>query len=160
MKPPVSLDYAIAVVLLAATAAVLSFVMPHPAFNLAALLLGIYALHLVSLRVVIRMYVAGGGRPRRGKASAVDIAEIREMREQLEQDRREFENRKTELEQRIAAAEQQWELLRGMIRERVEGGTAAPNVAAVEEAMAENDSWTSTPPPSGPKEPTRIHGRW
>ncbi len=56
MKPPVSLEYVVVVALLASSTAVLSYTMPDPAFNLAALLLGIYALHLVSVRIVVRKY--------------------------------------------------------------------------------------------------------
>ena len=40
MKSPVSLEYVIVVALLAVSAAVLSYVMVNPVFNLSALLLG------------------------------------------------------------------------------------------------------------------------
>jgi len=162
MKSPVSLEYVIAVALLAVSAAVLSYMAPQPALNLASLLLGIYALHLVSLRIVLRQFagVAPVTRVRRSRVTA-GKEDIRRMKEELDLERRELDNRKAELQERIAAAEQQWELLRQMIRERVEGGASLPETVAA----GPPDAWTSTPPPaSGPgrasNETPRIHGRW
>lgn len=162
MKTPVSLEYVVAVMVLAAVSATLSYVSPNPAYNLAALLLGVYALHLVSLRVTLREYVTGGAWSRhlRGK----HLEEIRSQREQLEMDRRELENRKAELQQRIDAAEQQWDLLRQMIRDRVDGGAELP--ASI--GTVPRTAWTSTSSSPSPGEGTghppedspRIHGRW
>ena len=94
MKSPVSLEYVITVALLAVSAAVLSYVTPQPVFNLAAILLGIYALHLVSVRIVVRQYAgaAPARSSRRARATAVD-REIQEMREELDLERRELDLR-------------------------------------------------------------------
>ena len=163
MKSPVSLGYVIAVALLAVSAAVLSYVAPEPAFSLAALLLGIYALHLVSVRIVVRQY-AGVGRATRSrrKAETESAYEARQIREELELERRELENRKAELQERIVAAEEQWELLRQMIRDRVEGGATLPDsVAAGQQGTLVSTSMPPTPGRSnGSDEPPRIHGRW
>lgn len=160
MKSPVSLEYVIAVALLAVSAAVLSYVTPQAAFSLAAILLGIYALHLVSVRIVVRQYagVAPTSRSRRKRAAAVD-RELQEMREELDLERRELDNRKAELQQRIVAAEQQWELLRQMIRDRVEKGGTLPDsvVANPEGALSSASSPGRT---NGSDDPPRIHGRW
>lgn len=160
MKSPVSLEYVITVALLAVSAAVLSYVTPQPVFNLAAILLGIYALHLVSLRIVVRQYAgaAPARSSRRARATAAD-REIQEMREELDLERRELDNRKAELQQRIVAAEQQWELLRQMIRDRVEkGGTLPDSVVSNPENVL---SSTSSPGrTNGSDDPPRIHGRW
>lgn len=160
MKPPVSLEYVVVVALLALSAAVLSYTMPDPAFNLAALLLGIYALHLVSVRIVVRQY--GGSVPAKGKTARrarESMDEIKQMKEELELERRELENRKAELQQRIVAAEQQWQLLREMVRERVEKGVSVPNSVA---ASSQNALTASTVPgpTKGSDEPRRVHGRW
>jgi len=160
MKSPVSLEYVIVVALLAVSAAVLSYVMVNPVFNLSALLLGIYALHLVSVRVLVRQYagVAPTRSSRRKRAAAVDH-ELREMREELDLERRELDNQKAELQQRIVAAEQQWELLRQMIRDRVEQGGSLPDsvVAASQSALTSTSSPGRT---NGSDDPPRIHGRW
>ncbi len=160
MKPPVSLEYVVVVALLALSAAVLSYTMPDPAFSLTALLLGIYALHLVSVRIVVRQYA--GAVPRKGKMARrarESMDEIKQMKEELELEGRELENRKAELQQRIVAAEEQWQLLRQMIRERVEEGASVPNSVT---AGSQNSLTTSTAP--GPTnssdEPRRVHGRW
>lgn len=156
MKPPASLDYVDVVALLAVAAAVLSYTMPHPAFSLAALLLGIYALHLVSLRIVVRQYAgaAPGKKPGRARASMDDVKQVKS---ELELERRELENRKAELQERIVAAEQQWELLRQMIRDRVEEG--APLSDSV--ASGPQSAWTTTPGRTDDSdESPRIHGRW
>ena len=160
MKSPVSLEYTVVVALLAVSAAVLSYVTPNPVFNLAALLLGVYALHLVSLRVVVRQYagVAPGTRTRAKRASGIDLEAMR-IREELDLERREIDNQKAELQQRIVAAEQQWELLRQMIRDRVEGGAALPDsvVAGAQSAMTSTSSPGRT---NGSDDPPRLHGRW
>jgi len=162
MKSPVSLEYVITVALLAVSAAVLSYVAPHPALNLASLLLGIYALHLVSLRIVLRQFAGVAPAPRARRSRATEgQAEIRRIKEELDLERRELDNRKAELQERIVAAEQQWELLRQMIRERVEGGATLPETVAA----GPPEAWTSTSPlASGPgkasDETPRIHGRW
>lgn len=160
MKSPVSLEYVIAVALLAVSAAVLSYVTPQAAFSLAAILLGIYALHLVSLRIVVRQYAgaAPASRSRRKRAAAVD-QQMREMRDELDLERRELDNRKAELQERIVAAEQQWELLRQMIRDRVEKGGTLPDsvVANPESALSSAPSPGRT---NGSDDPPRIHGRW
>lgn len=119
MRAPFSLWYLFAIVLLALTAAVLSYLSPSRTTNTATLLLGVYALHLIGLRVQLRRYVSGESLAKQAKAE--QMAEIASEREQLEIDRRELEDRALELRQRIGAAEQQWELLRSMIRHRVEG---------------------------------------
>ena len=160
MKPPVSLEYTIIVALLAVSSAVLSYVMPHPVFNLAALLLGVYALHLVSVRVVVRQYAGVAPATRRKRASGIDEEAVR-IREELDLERRELDNRKAELQERIVAAEQQWELLRQMIRDRVEGGAALPDSVVAGPQSASTSTSTSTPGRSnGSDEPSRIHGRW
>lgn len=161
MKTPVSLDYLVAMMVLAAASAVLSYLSPSPAFNLAALLLGVYALHLVSLRVVLREYATGGhwSRHLRGK----HLEEIRAARQELEADQRELDNRKADLQQRIDAAEQQWELLRQMIRDRVEGGVELPDAVTIQQQNA----WSTEPAAPGTRKANgpaddgpRVHGRW
>jgi hypothetical protein len=160
MKPPVSLEYVVVVALLALSAAVLSYTMPDPVFSLAALLLGIYALHLVSVRIVVRQYA--GAVPAKGKMARrarESMDEIKQIKEELELERRELDNRKAELQQRIVAAEQQWELLRQLIRERVEEGASVPNSVAAGSQSALTTS-TVPGPTTGSDEPRRVHGRW
>jgi ABC-type multidrug transport system fused ATPase/permease subunit len=113
-----SLPYLFAMVLLALTAAVLSYLSPSRTMNTATLLLSVYALHLIGLRVQLRRHVSGEFLAKQAKAE--QMAEIASEREQLEIDRRELDDRALELRQKIEAAEQQWELLRSMIRHRVE----------------------------------------
>jgi hypothetical protein len=165
MKSPVSLAYVIAVALLAVSAAVLSYMAPQPALNLASLLLGIYALHLVSLRIVLRQFAGAAPvtRARRTRRSRTTEAQedIRRVKEELDLERRELDNQKAELQERIVAAEQQWELLRQMIRERVEGGATVPETVEA----SSPDAWTArsplaSGPGKGPAETPRIHGRW
>jgi len=160
MKSPVSLEYTIVVALLAVSAAVLSYVTLNPVFNVAALLLGIYALHLVSVRVVVRQYagVAPATRTRAKRATGIDLEAMR-IREELDLERRELDNQKAELQQRIVAAEQQWELLRQMIRDRVEGGASLPDsvVAGSQSALTSSSSPGRT---NGSDDPPRLHGRW
>jgi len=162
MKSPVSLEYVIAVALLALSAAVLSYVAPQPAFSLAALLLGIYAMHLVSVRIVVRQYAGAGAGRRSRKGEVSDSAyEARQVREELDLERRELENQKAELQQRIVAAEQQWELLRQMIRDRVGDGASLPDSVTA----GPQDALTSAATPTsggsnGSDQPQRIHGRW
>ena len=160
MKSPVSLEYTIVVALLAVSAAVLSYVTLNPVFNVAALLLGIYALHLVSVRVVVRQYAGGtpATRTRSKRATGIDLEAMR-IREELDLERRELDNQKAELQQRIVAAEQQWELLRQMIRDRVEGGGSLPDsvVAASQSALTSTSSPGRT---NGSDDPPRLHGRW
>ena len=154
MRSPVSLDYMIAVILLTVAAAGLSYMSPNPAFNLAALLLGVYALHLVSLRVVVRRWASSGA------SSNKNLADMRDMRAELERERAELDNRKAELQQRIDAAEQQWALLRQMIRDRVEGGRDLPDSVAIEQANSFTSSAASNPGNGSTDDPPRIHGRW
>ena len=73
--------------------------------------------------------------------------------------RRELDNRKAELQQRIVAAEQQWELLRQMIRDRVEKGGTLPDsvVSNPENVLSSTSSAGRT---NGSDDPPRIHGRW
>ena len=160
MKPPVSLDYVVVVTLAALSAAGLSYTTANPTFSLAALLLGVYALHLVSVRIVVRQYAGIGPaiRSRRGSAASGEV-ELKRLREELDLERRELDNRKAELQQRIVAAEQQWELLRQMIRDRVEGGAALPDsvVAGPKSAVTSTSSPGRT---NGSDDPPRIHGRW
>lgn len=158
MKTPVSLEYVIVVTLLAVASAALAYVAPNAALNLATLLLGIYALHLVSVRVVVREYAGTApGRSRRSRRSTADPDEIRRLREELEQERAELANRKSELQERIVAAEQQWEVLRQMIREKVEAGASLPE-SVVAEAEAGGGSLPGRS--NGSDQPPRIHGRW
>lgn len=161
MKAPVSLEYVIVVALLAVSAAVMSFLGPNPVFSLAALLLGVYALHLVSVRVVVRQYagISPAPRVRRQRAAGMD-AEMKQMREELDLERRELDNRKAELEARIVAAEQQWELLRKMIRDRVEGGSALPDSVVAGSPSAMSSMSASVPRANGSDDPPRLHGRW
>jgi hypothetical protein len=158
MKTPVSLEYVIVVTLLAAASAVLTYASPSPALNLATLLLGIYALHLVSLRIVVREYAGtASGRSRRSGRQEAEPEDLLRMREELEQERAELANRKTELQERIVAAEQQWELLRQMIREKVGPGEALPDsVAAPGPGGAALGSGRS----NGSDQLPRVHGRW
>jgi hypothetical protein len=158
MKSPVSLEYVIAVSVLALVAAAASYWTANPVFSLAAILLGLYALHLVSVRIVVRQY-ASVKPARRGRRAGAQAADLQRMREELDLERRELENRKTELQQRIVAAEQQWELLRQMIRDRVEGGSAMPASMNLESDSLASAS-TSTPGSNGSEEGPRIHGRW
>ncbi|NNK48804.1 MAG: hypothetical protein HKP01_08020 [Gemmatimonadetes bacterium] len=162
MKSPVSLEYVIIVALLAVTAAALSYMTPQPVFNLAALLLGVYALHLVSVRVVVRQYAGVAPRTRSRRSRQTENAqEMGRMREELELERRELDNRKAELQQRIVAAEQQWELLRQMIRDRVEGGGSLPDSVVANSPASLGVTSSSAPGKSnGSDESTRIHGRW
>lgn len=162
MKPPVSLDYLIVVMLLAGAAAVLSFVAPNPAYNLTALMVGVYAMHLVSLRVVVRQY-AGGGKKGKRAIDAENVIEIRELREQLELEHAEVENRKAELQQRIEAAEEQWKLLRQMIQDRVGEGPKIPGPVRANEQTAWATQTTPSAPTKGshsPEAQPRVHGRW
>ena len=164
MKSPVSLEYTVVVALLAASAAVLSYVTLNPVFNVVALLLGIYALHLVSVRVVVRQYagVAPATRTRAKRAAGIDLEAMR-VREELDLERRELDNQKAELQQRIVAAEQQWELLRQMIRDRVEGGGSLPDSVVArppESALASATTASSPGRTNGSDDPPRIHGRW
>lgn len=160
MKSPVSLEYVVAMALLTAASAALSYVTPHPVFNLAALILGVYSLHLVSLRIVVRQYAGSTPTTRRSrKQSSPEALEIKQMREELDLERRELENRKAELQQRIVAAEQQWELLRQMIRDRVESGGSVPD-SMVGGSPAVATSSSNPGRSNGSDEPPRIHGRW
>ena len=158
MKSPVSLEYTVVVALLAVSAAVLSYMTLNPVFNVAALLLGIYALHLVSVRVVVRQYAGVAPATRTKRATGVDLEAMR-IREELDLERRELDNQKAELQQRIVAAEQQWELLRQMIRDRVGGGASLPDsvVAASQSALSSTSSPGRT---NGSDDPPRMHGRW
>jgi hypothetical protein len=163
MKSPVSLGYVVVVMLLALAAAALSYVMPHPAFNLSALLIGVYALHLVSLRVLMREYA---GRARMlGKLGegGVDGRRVnkRDIRDGLEKERRELERQQAELQKKIQAAEAQYDVLRHMIRDRVGNGSDTPGSVSVAPAMQEG---TAASPSTGRRnvtiDPPRIHGRW
>jgi hypothetical protein len=88
-------------------------------------------------------------------------AEMKQMREELDRERRDLDNRKAELQERIVAAEQQWELLRKMIRDRVEGGGSLPDsVVASSQAGLSVTSSTAPGKSNGSDESTRIHGRW
>lgn len=157
MKSPVSLDYVIVVTLLAAASAVLTYASPSPALNLATLLLGIYALHLVSLRIVVREYAGTAvGRSRRSRRQEAEPEDLRQMREELERERAELANRKTELQERIVAAEQQWELLRQMIREKVGPGEALPDSVVAASGGTASGSGRS----NGSDQLPRVHGRW
>lgn len=118
MKAPFSLSYLFAIVLLALAAAVLSYLFPSDAANLTALLLGVYALHLVGLRMQMRRFFSGGFMVERAKAE--QLAEIESQREQLQVERQVIEERERVLHEKIAAAEEQWTLFRRMVRERVE----------------------------------------
>jgi hypothetical protein len=83
------------------------------------------------------------------------------MREELDLERRELDNRKAELQERIVAAEQQWELLRQMIRDRVEGGGRLPDSVVASPQMGLSGTASSAPGSgNGSDESTRIHGRW
>jgi len=162
MKSPISSEYVVVVTLLAVTAAALSYLTPHAAFSLCALLLGIYALHLVSLRIVVRQYegVAPGFGSAKGSAAEA-AAEVARVRDELDLERRELENRKAELQQRIMAAEQQWELLRQMIRDRVEGSGAEPDsVVAGAHGGPRPTSMSAPGRGNGSDDSPRIHGRW
>jgi len=160
MRSPVSLEYVVIIALLAIASAVLAYVTPQPALNLASLLLGIYALHLVSVRVVVRQYAGIAPRRKHGSKGAAESAEeLRRMREELDLERAELSNRKKELQERITAAEQQWEMLRQMIREKVEGGAVTSE--SVLAASAGGTAGSSNPGRgNGSDQPPRIHGRW
>ena len=90
MRSPVSLEYTIVVALLAVSAAVLSYMTLNPVFNVAALLLGIYALHLVSVRVVVRQYAGVAPATRAKRATGIDLEAMR-IREELDLERRELD---------------------------------------------------------------------
>ena len=159
MKSPVSLEYVIAVSLLALAAGVLSYVTANPVYSLAAVLLGLYALHLVSVRIVVRQYA--GARPGRvTKRASAQASELQQMREELELERRELENQKAELRQRIVAAEQQWELLRQMIRDRVEGGASMPGSVNLDTDPLASATTSAQGRANGSDDGPRIHGRW
>ena len=160
MKSPVSLEYVVVITLLAIASAVLAYVTPQPVLNFATLLLGIYALHLVSVRIVVRQYAGVAPRRKsRSKGAAETAEELRHMREELDLERAELNNRKKELQERITAAEQQWELLRQMIREKVEGGADLPEsvVAASAGGTVGNSNAGRG---NGSDKLPRIHGRW
>ena len=168
MKLPVSLGYVVVVMLLAGAAAVLSYTMPHPAFNLSALLIGIYALHLVSLRVMVREY-AGRARliGKLGNDGPWENMDVRQIRDGLEKERRELDNRKAELERKIEAAEEQYNLLRQMIRDRVGNGPQAPATASAPAQVPVTAAVSDSRAPSAGGQrvtttdfPPRIHGRW
>jgi len=155
MRSPVSLGYVVVITLLAIASAVLAYVTPQPVLNLATLLLGIYALHLVSVRIVVKQYAGLGS----SKSAAESAEELRRMRDELDQERAELANRKKELQERIVAAEQQWELLRQMIREKVEAGASLPD--SVVATSAGGTVGSSNPGRgNGSDQPPRIHGRW
>jgi len=159
MRSPISLAYVVIVTLLAVATAALAYAMPQPALNLATLLLGIYALHLVSVRIVVRQYAGQTPAGRSRKQVAADAEEIRRMREELDLERTELDNRKKDLQERIVAAEQQWELLRQMIREKVEGGATLPE--SVVSSSSGGTAGSSNPGRgNGSDQPPRIHGRW
>jgi len=158
MKSPVSLEYTVVVALLAVSAAVLSYMTLNPVFNVAALLLGIYALHLVSVRVVVRQYAGVAPATRAKRATGIDLEAMR-IREELDLERRELDNQKAELQQRIVAAEQQWELLRQMIRDRVEGGGSLPDTVGAD-SQSVLTSASSPGRTNGSDDPPRMHGRW
>jgi hypothetical protein len=159
MKSPVSLEYVIVVTLLAAASAVLTYTSPSPALNLATLLLGIYALHLVSVRVVVREYAGTAvTRPRRSRRGSAEADEVRELREELERERAELANQRTELQQRIVAAEQQWDVLRQMIREKVESGVSLPD--SVVAGSVSDGAVRGSGRSSGSDQLPRVHGRW
>ena len=132
---------------------------PVFAIVLAAVLLGLYALHLVSVRIVVRQYA--GVRPgRTTKRAAAQASELQQLREELDLERRELENQKAELRQRIVAAEQQWELLRQMIRDRVEGGASLPESMNVGTDALASATTSAAGRSNGSDEGPRIHGRW
>jgi hypothetical protein len=159
MKSPVSLEYVIAVSVLALAAAAASYWTANPVFSLAAILLGLYALHLVSVRIVVRQY-ASVKPGRRGRRAGAEAADLQRMREELDLERRELENRKAELQQRIVAAEQQWELLRQMIRDRVESGSAMPASVNLDSDPLSAAATSAPGRSNGSEEGPRIHGRW
>lgn len=129
MRVPFTAQYLVTVSLLAVATGVLSYVYASGALNVAALVLGVYALHLIALRVRLREFVSGKFMMKHLKAQ--HLAEIESMREKLELDRREIDNRATELKKRVAAAEEQWGTLRQMIRGQVGGEANVPGAANV-----------------------------
>ncbi len=147
---------------LTVAAAVLSFVAPNPAYNLTALLLGIYVLHLVGLRLVLRRA------PRKIPRDARE--ELRRMREQLDREKGELDSMRRELERQREAAEQQWGLLRNMVQERMEkakggampagpGSTGGnPSSPITNEAKPAAVSGKSGG--QNDRDPLRIHSRW
>ena len=132
MRPPFSIGYVVIISALAVVAAVLGFALPGAGLDAAALLLGVYAVHLIALRIEARHHLTGRFVIRHAKAAC--LAEIEAGREQLEAERVALQRRETELSEKIAAAEEQWQLLRGMIRDRVEQGDRAAEGRLVHES--------------------------
>jgi hypothetical protein len=106
----VSFSFVLIISAIAGATGVLVFVAPNPAYNLATLLLGLYAVHLIAIRLVQR----NRADPREAKR------ELAHLRAELEQERAKLQAERAELEKQRAAAEQQWHLLRDMVQERVQ----------------------------------------
>jgi hypothetical protein len=149
---PVSLSFIVAITLLAVASAAFAFVVPNPAFNLAAILLGFYALHAIALRMVV---------VKTGKPAPVDL-QLRALREDLEHEKAGLEMQRAELARKQEAAEQQWQLLREMVQQRVQGGQVE---AVVSEATPTRSAPIKGPlntenVPANAEASGRVSGRW
>jgi uncharacterized protein YlxW (UPF0749 family) len=149
----VSFSFVLIISALAGATGVLVFVAPNPAYNLATLLLGFYAMHLIAIRLVQRNQAD----PREAKR------ELAHLRAELEQERAKLQAEHAELEKQRAAAEQQWHLLRDMVHQRVQDAHESTPGPAAEPVPTE--------PVTGPAVDTgarqqrqevedRIYGRW
>lgn len=105
----VSLSFVITIAVLGVAAVTLSYLAPSPLYTLMALALAFYGLHLVALRTVLRW-----------KLVPAEHSDIVALRAELEQQRTELSAERADLHRQKEAAEQQWLLLRDMVRERVE----------------------------------------
>lgn len=120
----VSLSFVLAITVLGVAAVTLSYLAPSPLFQVMALALAFYGLHLIALRTVIR-----------GRPVPAGGAEIASLRAELEEERAKLSAERAELQSQKEAAEQQWKLLREMVRERVEKS----HLQAPAEARATSD---------------------
>ncbi len=92
--PTVSLSFLLVITAVAAASGVLNLVAPNPAYEMAALLLALYALHGLGLRIALRVK----GDPREIERQSEDL------RVELEQERARLEVERAER----CALEQQW----------------------------------------------------
>ena len=92
--PTVSLSFLLVITAVAAASGVLNLVAPNPVYEMAALLLALYALHGLGLRIALR----AKGDPREIKRQSEDL------RVELEQERARLEVERAER----SALEQQW----------------------------------------------------
>ena len=123
MKTPFTVEYILAIVLLTMTSAVLSLLRPGAGLDVAAVVLGVYAVHLIGLNVELKARISGKELARQAKAQHLALIDSR--RAELDHERRDLEARSVELRQKVEAAEREWQQLRHLIRDRVHGSEAS-----------------------------------